>query len=128
MSDKTGITSSCTGCNKGWWCRGCGGWIKVKELINSGMAEEADEIYRAQFAGCDAPLVPCYICNREGENIPSYLNQYDYIADFWQIKKPNATRTQKRNLRRKKLKTRKRIEQAQEIYKYVQQIVNLIEV
>lgn len=58
----------CESCgDKHWWCRGCGGQLKMQGLQCLGMAlEEADDIYDDQFGPCDT-FVPCYICNKDGK-------------------------------------------------------------
>jgi len=71
----------CTACgDHGFWCRGCGGMLKIDALLASGFTEEeAEQIRNYQFAGCEEPYVPCYICNRSG----SHETEEEVWADFW---------------------------------------------
>jgi len=71
----------CTACGDlGYWCRGCGGMLKIDALLASGFTEEeAEQIHKYQFAGCDEPYVPCYLCNRSG----SHETEEEVWADFW---------------------------------------------
>ena len=77
---------SCLACNDNlWWCRGCGGARKIKGMVDSGMSQRlAEAIYNVQFAGCDKPCVPCFVCNRNGQREPKYaLEHDDKICNFW---------------------------------------------
>jgi hypothetical protein len=70
----------CKACgNSGWWCRGCGSSYKIDAMEEAGI-ENADEIRDYQFAGCDQPLIPCFLCNKNGQRPND-----DEVADpdFW---------------------------------------------
>lgn len=69
-----------------WWCRGCGRDVKISGMMKMGVSEsDAESIARVQFAGCDTPLVPCFICNRNGENPigTACLATSATCCDFW---------------------------------------------
>jgi hypothetical protein len=71
----------CTACGDlGYWCRGCGGMLKIDALLASGFTEEeAEQIHKYQIAGCEEPYVPCYLCNRSG----SHETEEEVWTDFW---------------------------------------------
>jgi len=54
--------------------------LKIDALLASGFTEEeTEQIHKYQFAGCDEPYVPCYLCNRSG----SHETEEEVWADFW---------------------------------------------
>lgn len=71
----------CKACgDHGYWCRGCGGMIKINALMAAGYTEEeANQIRNYQFAGCEEAYVPCYLCNRDGV----HETDSGLWADFW---------------------------------------------
>ncbi len=72
----------CKACgNSGWWCRGCGGSFKLDAMEEAGI-ENADEIRDYQFAGCEEPMVPCFLCNKSGTK-PNNEDGYEVDAEFW---------------------------------------------
>ena len=68
LASKPKPVAVCEACNgKGWWCRCCGGLFKragLKTILTD--PREIDSIIEIQFGGGDEPLVPCYVCNRNG--------------------------------------------------------------
>ena len=80
-----GTLVPCEACgSEGWWCRGCGGSYKKDGMIRAGLTEnEVDSIYQMQFAGCQNPLVPCYVCNRTGRK--PYPPNVSVVPKFWEI-------------------------------------------
>ncbi len=72
----------CTACGDlGYWCRGCGGMLKIDALLASGFTEEeAEQIRNYQFAGCEEPYVPCYLCNRTGSH---ETEGEEMLVGFW---------------------------------------------
>lgn len=77
----------CPACNDiRWWCRGCGSDAKISGMMEMGVSKSvAKSIVNVQFAGCDAPLVPCFICNRNGEKPigNDSPEDFDICCDFW---------------------------------------------
>jgi hypothetical protein len=72
----------CKACgNTGWWCRGCGSSYKIDAMEEAGISD-ADEIRNYQFAGCDQPMVPCFLCNRDGQR-ENEDEGYAVDPDFW---------------------------------------------
>ncbi len=72
----------CKACgNSGWWCRGCGSSNKLDAMNDAGI-QNADEIRNYQFAGCDEPLVPCFLCNKNGDR-PNDDEGMDIDPNFW---------------------------------------------
>jgi hypothetical protein len=83
----------CRACgDMGWWCRGCGGGDKIDGMIAVGITnDEADDIYHEQFAGCDKPFVPCYVCNRLGHRSPP--EGFAVRRKFWWTEADHDTHT-----------------------------------
>jgi hypothetical protein len=72
----------CKACgNGGWWCRGCGSSYKIEAMEEAGISD-AQEIRDYQFAGCDQPMVPCFLCNRDGKR-ENEDEEYAVDPDFW---------------------------------------------
>jgi hypothetical protein len=72
------IKKECCGYGNGFLCRGCGGYEYIqilKEKLNISQ-KEAENIRNYYFGGCELPLVPCYICNREWNN---YWKRFDKV-------------------------------------------------
>ncbi len=44
---------------------------------------DAEEIRNYQFAGCDQPMVPCFLCNRDGQR-ENEDEGYAVDPDFWE--------------------------------------------
>ena len=58
----------CKGCDKGWWCGGCGDTAKRDALNHHGFSKEQIKFLCEKHRGkCTDPLVPCFICNRDGD-------------------------------------------------------------
>ncbi len=74
----------CKACgNSGWWCRGCGSYLKIDAMKEAGI-QNANEIRDYQFAGCEEPLVPCFLCNKNGQRIHDD-DGYEVDPDFWEL-------------------------------------------
>lgn len=75
----------CKACGDcGYWCRGCGGMIKIDALMAAGYTEEeANQIRNYQFAGCEEAYIPCYLCNRSGDHEVDHEADSGLWADFW---------------------------------------------
>lgn len=74
----------CCSCNdKSWWCRGCGFYRKTKGLCEKlGMKhQEATVLLEDSFSKCGSPLVPCYVCNKDGKK-PAPVD-HDHIVSHW---------------------------------------------
>jgi hypothetical protein len=77
------VYHTCKACgNTGWWCRGCGGYDKQQTMEDVGILN-SHEVYKYQFAGCDQPLVPCFVCNREGDRYPDD-DCLEIDPEFWE--------------------------------------------
>lgn len=73
---------SCIACEDShWWCRGCDGSDKMEALQQKFPLDFCNEIYHYQFDSCDTPLIPCFLCNRDG-SLPLNSN-LSYDAEFW---------------------------------------------
>lgn len=78
----------CVSCGtlRGWWCRGCGTDSKKIGIRELGFDEEVvEDIIDKHFGGCNLPMVPCYVCNRDGA-IPHDDKRFETDSDFWRIK------------------------------------------
>lgn len=75
----------CDSCREGWWCGGCGKYEKIMALKEkAGLSQvQADSIYRRQLGKCAGPLVPCYVCNKDG-TIACRKIDAEVLPLFWE--------------------------------------------
>jgi hypothetical protein len=75
----------CRAClDTNWWCRGCADNDKKTALIKSGLGQkEANKIFKTQFGSCSRTLIPCYICNRNGENRVHGDKTVTLNSEYW---------------------------------------------
>lgn len=79
------IVYKCNACyDQKWWCKGCGTYLKESSLLESGYSEKQAHFIVSMQQGDCTDLVPCFLCNRTGNDPdPSWSQGGRYYKFFW---------------------------------------------